>query len=476
MPDLSQNPRTVTVSSLVMQVKRFLESKINLNGLWVSGEISNCREVKGHCYFDLKDENGQISCTMWRSRLMALPFRPENGISVLVQGSLNLYEKRGTLSLNVTDMTLNGIGLLYQQLEETKRRLQAAGLFEPAHKKPRPAWINRVALVTGDQTAALQDVMKTIRTRWPMLEVTLFPALVQGQNAPQEVVRALKQADQGNFDAILLVRGGGSFEDLFCFNDERIVKALYDLNTYCVTGIGHEIDTTLADLAADHRAVTPTAAAQWITPDQNEIMTSIRQKTEQMNLSMQRLFSNASSHLMYIQSNPFLSNPLSWLDSRKQALSRNTVQLSGRLELFTESCGSRLKTNRQNLENRMADRLHKAETHLSASQSALILASPKTEISLKKQLLASNVSQLEQRMKNILHQADQKLVMKKALLEAISPSAVLERGYSIIRMDQKIVDSAEKLKKDDRIQIILADGEASARIEEVEIKNGKRAE
>lgn len=272
----------IKVSVLVNKVNAFLSSHVKLDQALVSGELSNVKYINGHCYFDLKDDQGQLSCTLWKSNAAKLGFTLEDGMAVLVHGKLAVYEKRGQLQLSVDYVQRDGIGALAIELEKRRQYFEKLGYFNPAIKKPRPQEINRIGVVTGRTTAALQDVLKTVRNRWPMLRVHLFEAPVQGVDAPAKIVKALQQADQAGMDAILLVRGGGSFEDRFCFNDPAIVEALHVMKTYTVTGIGHEVDSSLADFTADHYAFTPTAAAQWVTPDQYEVRQTLQSFEQQL--------------------------------------------------------------------------------------------------------------------------------------------------------------------------------------------------
>ncbi|MCF0259928.1 MAG: exodeoxyribonuclease VII large subunit [Erysipelotrichaceae bacterium] len=454
------------VSRLVENINKKL-ARIDISQFWISGELSNVRRVSGNYYFDLKDEGGQISCTIWQSAARGIDFTLEDGQQVLVKGDIGVYVKRGQLQLRVHAIQLNGIGALFIELEKRRRKLEAEGYFNPAHKKPRPAWIENIAIVTGQQTAALQDVMKTIHSRWPMLQVTLYPALVQGQTAPSKIIKALKKADQNGHDAILLVRGGGSIEDLFCFNDEDIVKTLYGMNTYTVTGIGHEIDTTLADYAADHRAVTPTAAAQWVTPDQKEVMAALLDQRQAMYRKTRAIFDQNASRLVYLQSNPWLLHPEKWIENKKMALHRSVSELN--------SLQARLIFTQRNALNALNTGLLQAVQNydrtqtgrLNAARPQLLAYSPKARVSAE--LVA-----VSQKKKELIHLArsyqdanSRRLRASLVLLEAVSPLSVLDRGYALITKDGKPVSSTAGLSLSDQVDIRLKDGSAKASIEEI---------
>lgn len=456
--------RTIPVSDLVRQVNGFLHRSVNLSNVMISGELSNVKYVNGHCYFDLKDENGQLSCTLWKSYAQRAGFRLEDGLAVLVHGSLTLYEKRGSLQLSVDAIEQAGLGALHLQLERLKQELAKQGLFDQARKKPKPATIQKVGLVTGPSTAALQDVLKTIRTRWPMLEVHLFPTPVQGVDAPLKIVKALEVADQASLDAVLLVRGGGSFEDLFCFNDPRIVQTLANMKTYTVTGIGHEIDTSLADLAADHRALTPTAAAQWVTLDQREIQARLQSLQERLLSQMNQIFTQTSQHLMHLQNSFPLCDPLKWIELRQQRatlLQHRLAQLS--LARFS-NVQHRLQELDQTLEATMQQRLDQATRQTQTLNAALWRQSPKTHLQVQKNQVSNLESALSQNMKRTLQSQKQAFTSLQQVLEALSPERLLKQGYAIVEVQGKPIHQASELTLDQEVLLRFGQGQAKAKI------------
>lgn len=501
----------VSVSSLVEQIKNFLEAKVHLENFMISGELSNVRKVNGHYYFNLKDDRAQMSCTLWKTYAMNLPFALEDGQAVQVHGSLGIYTQRGTMQLNCDRVELAGLGALYQELERRKQLLASQGYFNPAHKKPMPSVIERIGIVTGASTAALQDALKTIHTRWPMLEVHLFPASVQGEQAPPTIIRALKQADQAGLDAVLLIRGGGSFEDLFCFNDPEIVRTLYEMQTYTVTGIGHQIDTSLADLAADHHSLTPTAAAQWITPDQNEIRSWLQSADVSMANAMKNLFASSSQRLLYLLSNPYLSSPRSWLESRRQKYSMLAGMLehqAGQLCLRQEQLCARMNSL---LQEALSDRLDASRRSALLMQNRLYMASPKSRLEkyrerilymepamkqavvridesaglraaraqqslsllassfaeLQRRTIENDVRRLKQSSENLLSIQKRHLSSLSSMLSMVSWQNVLDRGFSIILQDGHPVRDASALKPGMTVQAEFARGSASMHVESV---------
>jgi exodeoxyribonuclease VII large subunit len=265
-----------TISQLVSYIKNELSNNIVLKNISIQGEIGNfTNHYSGHWYFTLKDNEALINCAMFKGYNQHCSFIPKNGDKLIVTGSINIFEKQGQLQVIVTNMKEDGEGNFYIQFEKTKKKLEPLGYFDEKYKKPIPLFPDEIAIITGANTAALQDILTTIAKRWPLVKITEIPAVVQGQQAIESIVTAIKKVEQTTADVIILARGGGSVDDLWCFNDESIAKAIFECKIPIITGIGHEIDFTIADLVADYRAATPTAAASKATPDYSEIMRTI---------------------------------------------------------------------------------------------------------------------------------------------------------------------------------------------------------
>lgn len=462
--------QTISVGELTRKINAFITRGVNLSSAMISGEISNFRRSpSGHCYFNLKDDKGQLSCTLWKTQADRTGFDLGDGMAVLVHGELTFFEKRGTLQINVDHVEPAGLGTLYLELEKRKKLLEAQGCFAQERKKPKPAEINSIAIVTGETTAALQDALKTIRLRWPMLKVKLFKTPVQGEEAPPKIVRALQAADQSGADAVLLIRGGGSFEDLFCFNDPRIVYALNQMETYTVTGIGHEIDTSLADLAADHMALTPTAAAQWVTPDQHEVKARLDSLQKQLIQSARAIFNHNAQKLMYLQSASALANPQAWIDQRKnyqQLLLQRLIQLSTSRMHLVENQLSALSNA---LVQSMNDDLSKADRRLQSNTGQLLLHSPMGQLRLSKMELERNIQSLQTALGYQLDGAKNQLDKLEGMLKALSVQGVLERGFAIAYLEGKPVRSVDELKKADLVSLQFATGMAKAEIMETDL-------
>lgn len=425
----------VSISSVIARIKNVLTQTMDLDGIWIQGEISNLTKHRsGHYYFSLKDKSGEMSCVMFSSYVSRLNFNVEEGMRVLVSGSINVYEQRGSLQLVIHQMKQDGLGDLYLEFEKRKQDLLRAGYFDESHKKTKPDYIENIGVVTGAQAAALQDVLSTIQRRWPMMKVTLYPSFVQGSFAPKSLIQSLKEADTHNHDALLIVRGGGSFEDLFCFNDVQLVKTIYSLNTYIVSGVGHEVDTTLCDLVCDHRSVTPTAAAQWVTLDQYEVMTQILKDRELLRQNMSMILNHNKLKLDSYKNHPYLKDPKSFIIEKQLKLDGYNTQIEHALELELQKKNV-IKNYTQQMHLRMMN----------------IVKVQENKLSMVPEKLRSNMQVLLQNSRHSLQK-------NCALLDAYSPLKVLSRGYSISKIEDKVIKHVKDVTRDDIMVTRVNDG------------------
>ena len=425
----------VSISSVIARIKNVLTQTMDLDGIWIQGEISNLTKHRsGHYYFSLKDKSGEMSCVMFSSYVSRLNFNVEEGMRVLVSGSINVYEQRGSLQLVIRQMKQDGLGDLYLEFEKRKQDLLRAGYFDESHKKAKPDYIENIGVVTGAQAAALQDVLSTIQRRWPMMKVTLYPSFVQGSFAPKSLIQSLKEADTHNHDALLIVRGGGSFEDLFCFNDVQLVKTIYSLNTYIVSGVGHEVDTTLCDLVCDHRSVTPTAAAQWVTLDQYEVMTQILKDKELLRQNMSMILNHNKLKLDSYKNHPYLKDPKSFIIEKQLKLDGYNTQIEHALELELQKKNV-IKNYTQQMYLRMMN----------------IVKVQENKLSMVPEKLRSNMQVLLQNSRHSLQK-------NCALLDAYSPLKVLSRGYSISKIEDQVIKHVKDVARDDIMVTRVNDG------------------
>ncbi|MEE1352504.1 MAG: exodeoxyribonuclease VII large subunit [Acutalibacteraceae bacterium] len=318
---ISANPPILTVTGITQYLKSTMDSDPRLQNIYVTGEISNLTVARsGHMYFSLKDSGATLNAAMFRSYASRLKFQPEAGMKVIVRGSISIYPQTGKYQIIVTDMQPDGVGARAIALEQLKQRLDKEGLFDPTHRKPLPEYPQKIGVVTSPTGAAFQDIKKVLRRRWPVAEITLSPTLVQGEDAPLQIVSALQKIDSAGMDVIILARGGGSMEDLWCFNDERVARAVYSCQTPIVTGVGHETDTTLVDFVADRREPTPSAAAERVSPNMDDEYDHILHNRNRMRSLMQMRINEGRKQVEYLKNTNVLQSFPSLLANHRQRL------------------------------------------------------------------------------------------------------------------------------------------------------------
>ena len=306
----------LTVTALTKYIAFKFDCDINLKDVYLEGEISNFKHhSRGHFYFTLKDENAAISATMFAGEARKVKFEPEDGMKVLVKGSLSVYQPQGTYSINCYEMEPAGIGSLYLAYEKLKHELEQKGYFAPEHKKDIVKYPKAIAIITSPTGAAVRDCINTIKRRYPLAKIYVYPTLVQGEDAKHSIVKNIKACNKDNLvDTIILGRGGGSIEDLWAFNEEIVVKAIYDSKIPIISGVGHETDTTLSDFVADRRAATPTAAAELATPDIKVLKENINYYLKRMNQDINIYMHNIEKSLLHLDARLELVSPLNRLN------------------------------------------------------------------------------------------------------------------------------------------------------------------
>ncbi len=400
-----------TISRLNREVKSVLEGSFPL--LWVEGEISNfAQPASGHWYFSLKDEAAQVRCAMFRNRNRQVGFQPESGMQVLIRARIGLYEARGEFQIIAEHMEEAGDGALRRAFEALKHRLAAEGLFDAARKRPLPARPRRVGVVTSPSGAAIHDILTTLRRRFPALPVVIYPVPVQGEGAAEQIAEMLALAGRrADCDVLILARGGGSLEDLWAFNEEVVARAIHACPLPVVSGIGHEVDVTIADFVADQRAATPTAAAELISPDQQALRRRAAQLRQGLLAAMGR----------QLQAN---TRRLQWLHQR------------------LVHPGRRLETAWQRLDE-LARRRHNAWAHLQRHRrqrlaslaTRLQQASPARALAHRASRCQTLATRLAAAMNARLTGARARLQILARALDGVSPLATLERGYAIVTED-----------------------------------------
>ena len=310
----------------VTQINEYIRSRMDadpmLTQVAVRGEISNYKLYpSGHHYFTIKDEGGALKCVMFKGNALRLRFRPENGMKIIAMGKISVFPRDGAYQLYCSAMVLDGVGDLHAAFEQLKAKLAAQGLFDPAHKKPIPKYPKVIGIVTSSAGAAVHDMLRIIRKRYPLTEVRLFPVRVQGVEAPPEIVGAIRYANRYKMADVLIVgRGGGSIEDLWAFNDERVAYAIYESEIPVISAVGHEPDVTISDFVADLRAATPSNAAELAVPDQDTLLQTLDTMSDSMTTCLSRQVKNARQHLRVLSSGAALKSPTAYLDQKRKTL------------------------------------------------------------------------------------------------------------------------------------------------------------
>ena len=317
---MAQN--VLSISQLNEYIRGKLDSDALLNGVAVRGEISNYKVYpSGHHYFTLKDETSQLKCVMFKGSAMRLRFRPDNGVKVIAMGKISVYPRDGVYQLYCTAMAMDGIGDLYAAFEQLKAKLAAQGLFDPAHKKPIPKYPGTIGIVTSSAGAAIHDMLRILRKRYPLTQVRLLPVRVQGAEAPGEIAAAIRYANYYKLADLLIVgRGGGSIEDLWAFNDERVAYAIYESEIPVISAVGHEPDVTISDFVADLRAATPSNAAELAVQDRQALEQNLDTMSVAMATALSRQLKAARQHLDVLSKSPALQSPLGYLQQRQKSL------------------------------------------------------------------------------------------------------------------------------------------------------------
>lgn len=310
----------------ITQINEYIRNKMDgdalLNNVAVRGEISNYKVYpSGHHYFTLKDEGAALKCVMFKGNAMRLRFRPDNGVKVIAMGKISVYPRDGAYQLYCTAMAMDGIGDLYAAFEQLKRKLEAQGLFDPDHKKPLPKYPGTIGIVTSSAGAAIHDMLRILRKRYPLSKVRLLPVRVQGVEAPEEIAGAIRYANMYRLADLLIVgRGGGSIEDLWAFNDERVAYAIYHSDIPVISAVGHEPDVTISDFVADLRAATPSNAAELAVPDQDALRQMLDSMSGAMATALSRQLTSARRHYQLLSAHPSLQSPVSYLEQRRKNL------------------------------------------------------------------------------------------------------------------------------------------------------------
>ncbi|CAG7913649.1 Exodeoxyribonuclease 7 large subunit [Mammaliicoccus sciuri] len=436
----------LSVTAITKYIKYKFDQDPHLLNVFIKGEISNFkRHSSGHHYFALKDDKGVLSAMMFKSSANQLSFNPKEGDQVLVEGRIGVYESRGAYQIYVQSMQLDGVGLLYEKFEALKKELAEKGYFDQEHKLSIPKYPKKIAVLTASTGAAIRDICSTLDKRYPLAEQVLMSTLVQGKGAKDNIINNIKEADSMGVDVIIVGRGGGSIEDLWSFNEREVVEAIYHCKTPVISAVGHETDTTLSDFVSDVRAATPTQAAVIATPDINALYQLISNARQYLTKHITQTIQQDKHKLKQLSSYYKLKTPSLLYDQETQKLDELQKQLS------------------RNLEQTVTRNNHK----LDILQNKLRIT-PIYNKTFQFRQDFNRLNMLQTQLVNrIISQKKQVLTSKLAQLDALSPTQIMLRGYSIIEKDDKIITSKNDLKIDDDITINLKDGKINANVKEI---------
>lgn len=430
------NREYISISDINRIIKFTIDNNDSLRSVYIKGEISNIKfHSRGHLYFSLKDEGSKINAVMFNYNRV-LNFTPKDGDSVLVHGRVSVYEATGSYQIYVDEMNQDGLGNLYQLFEELKRKLSSEGLFNSEHKKKINRLPRKIGVITAPTGAAIRDIISTINKRYPLVEIYVFPTLVQGENASKNIVRMIELANTFPLDTLIVGRGGGSIEDLWAFNEEIVARAIYNSKIPVISGVGHEIDFTISDFVADLRAPTPTGAAIMATSDKEDIIKYLKSTRERVNNAiMNRLYSYNELIKKY-RSNYILNNPMRLYDMKEQ----------------------KLDTLYDRLNNSIKVKLDNSVKLLDKYKCNYILNNPKVLMEREIDYIKNIKDDINSSIKRIIDDNTKVLDTLKIKLDLLNPKNVLDKGYSIIYKDGKIVKNTKDISVRDDLNIIVSNG------------------
>lgn len=439
----------LTISALTNYLKRKFDVDPYLDKVFLTGEISNWRLRPTHQYFSLKDNGAKINATMFQGNFKKIKFEPKEGMKVLVTGRISLYEPSGSYQIIVDSMQPDGVGQLYQAYEQLKEKLIEEGLFDRP-KKLLPHFPKKIAVITSPSGAVIKDIITTTKRRFPIVKLVLYPAVVQGINAKNSLITQLKKVKQGDYDVVIIGRGGGSIEDLWPFNEEAVVREIASMDVPVISSVGHETDTTIADLVADIRAATPTAAAELATPRLDEELIKLQKIRNQLQSTMMHKIELAKQSLNKQKNSVIFTNPQRLYDGYLQ-----------RVDLAIE----RLNKNMQNQYMKANQAYQLINNRLPFSQYIQQINNQKNNLALKDKQLINSVEY-------ILKTKQQQFAKEVNGLNLVSPLNILSRGYSLTTNENKVVKSTSDINIGDVVDVKINDGLFNAKV--VDIRKDKQ--
>ena len=440
----------LSVTTLTKYLKMKFDKDPYLERVYLTGQVSNFRKRPTHQYFSLKDDHAVIQATIWSGIYQKLGFDLEEGMKINVIGRVQVYEPSGSYSIIIEKAEPDGVGALAIQFEQLKKKLAEEGLFQERFKQPLPQFSKRIGVVTSRSGAVIRDIITTVSRRFPGVDILLYPTKVQGDGAAEEIARNIARANQrDDLDLLIIGRGGGSIEDLWAFNEEIVVRAIFESRLPVISSVGHETDVTLADFVADRRAATPTAAAELATPVAKlDLLTHFQNQEKRMATAVQNVLSRKKEVLKKCSQSVIFRQPERLYDGYLQRLDQLQLRLK-------QSLRTRISDNKQ---------LVQARTH------QLVQLSPITKI----QRYQDRLSQLDKLLRSQMALVyDAKVAEVKRLSEALlmlDTSRIVARGYAIVKKEESVVDSVEKLKKKDQVTLLMRDGQVELEVKDVKTK------
>ena len=440
----------LSVTTLTKYLKMKFDKDPYLERVYLTGQVSNFRKRPTHQYFSLKDDHAVIQATIWSGIYQKLGFDLEEGMKINVIGRVQIYEPSGSYSIIIEKAEPDGVGALAIQFEQLKKKLTEEGLFQERFKQPLPQFAKRIGVVTSRSGAVIRDIITTVSRRFPGVDILLYPTKVQGDGAAEEIARNIARANQReDLDVLIIGRGGGSIEDLWAFNEEIVVRAIFESRLPIISSVGHETDVTLADFVADRRAATPTAAAELATPvTKLDLLTHLQNQEKRMATAVQNVLSRKKEALKKCSQSVIFRQPERLYDRYLQRLDQLQLRLK-------QSLRTRISDNNQ---------LVQARTH------QLVQLSPVTKI----QRYHDRLDQLDKLLRSQMALVyDAKVAEVKRLSEALlmlDTSRIVARGYAIVKKEESVVDSVEKLKKKDQVTLLMRDGQVELEVKDVKTK------
>lgn len=441
---MMEQDKYLTVAAITKYIEKKFEVDPYMKQVFVRGEISNLKQpASGHLYFTVKDEFAMLRSVMFHKAVQKIGFVPEDGMNVLITGRIGVFTKAGRYQFYAEHMEPDGVGALYIQLEQLKAQLEKEGLFAETHKKVLPSFPSKVAVVTSKTGAAVLDILTTIHRRMPSVEVIVYPTIVQGEKAAQKIVENIGKINQRNdIDVMIIGRGGGSLEELWAFNEEPVVRAVYDSDVPVISAVGHETDFALSDFSADVRAATPTAAAELAVPDYRDLEERLAERKYRLLAVTRQVLERKERSLEQLKQHLILNGPKHQLEQQME-----------RTDYFSERLNNAFSKQifvKQTAFDRLNDRLHYYH--------------PNKEIELQKEQMTLRLQALDKAMKQLLKDKQQSFFRQVDALEHLSPLSLLKRGFGVTYKENTLVKSVQELEVGDNIQVKMQGGHIDALI------------